>query len=526
MNKYSEHYWKIEKYKQNFEKMIDKFQSMDISEEKLNFAMYLSNYFVNHNTGYYTSSVLESFFVEYAKSIKVDLSDIKYKKGSVLHVLTSGYETGGHTRVVERWIQNAPTNQVHSVVQTKTTDDKLVTLKNKIKAKNGYFISLENRLPIDEKVIKLRKLAMEYEYVILHTHMEDSIATLAFGTEDFTRPVLLYNHASHLPWIGKSIADLVLDIENNDIVTKEKRGIDNTYFLGVPSGEISIIIPNKKEIRKKLKLPCDKKIIVTCGSEPKYRKISGKSFADYLSDIADDDTICYVIGVKPKNKEWKEDIKKYKKNIKLLGYINFNNGFSDYLKSADLYLDSYPLCGGTATIDAISSGTPVLSLKSVYPQFDYLTHTSAYCSTEEEFINKAKKVLNDKKYSDDLFVELKNSLIKYQSIDAWNERIKNLYEVAPKQHKVKDLSNVTDYSEKDDLSVLCNVMLNKKFLTLKNIPLLSDKDIKEIIKYGYLYKKQGIPFVFQILSYKKLERKIKVFKLFNTNIYTYTKVKF
>ncbi len=525
MNQYSEHYWKIAKYKQIFEGMIDKFQLMDNSEEKLNFAIYIAKYFVYHNTGYYTSSVLEKFFVDYAKSIKVDLSNIKYKKGSVLHILTMGYETGGHTRVIERWIENAPADQVHSVVQIKTPKDKLDTLINNVKAKNGCFISFENKLPIDEKAIRLRKLAMEYEYVILHTHMEDPVATISFGTEDFTRPVLLYNHASHMPWLGKSIADLVLDLENNDLVTKEKRGIDNTYFLGVPSKEISITIPNKKESREKVNLPCNKKIIITCGSDAKYRRISGKSFADYLSLIMDNDTVCYVIGVKPQNKEWRERIIKSKKDIRLLGRINFNDGFLDYLKAADLYLDSYPFCGGAATIDAISSGTPALSLKSVYPQFDYLTRTSAYCKTEEEFINKAKKVLNDEKYSSELFEELKNSLIKYQSIDAWNEKIKKLYEIAPKQHKVKDLSNIIDYSEQNDLSVLCNAMTDKKFLTLKNINLLSDRKIKEIIKYGDLYKEQGIPFIFQVLSYKKLERKIKVFKLFNITIYTYTKAK-
>lgn len=344
--------------------------------------MYLADYFVYHNTGYYVSSVLEKFFVDFAQSIKVDLSDIQYKKNSILHVLTCGYKTGGHTRVIERWIENAPANQIHSVIQLKPNRSNLIALENSVKSKNGEFVSLDNSLSVREKAIELRKMAMQYEYIILHTHMEDPIATIAFGSNDFTRPVLLYNHASHHPWIGKSIADLVLDIEKDDPVTKEKRGITNTYFLGVPAMEISMNVPNKKEIREKLGLPTNKKIIVTCGSAARYVSIQGRHFLDYLIEIMDDHTCCYVIGVKPKNREWKSRIKKSGKDIKLLGYINFNEGFLDYLKSADLYLDSYPLCGGTATIDAISSGTPILSLKSVYPQFDYLTKTQAYCKTK------------------------------------------------------------------------------------------------------------------------------------------------
>ena len=85
------------------------------------------------------------------------------------------------------------------------------------------------------------------------------------------------------------------------------------------------------------------------------------------------------------------------------------------------------------------------------------------------------------------------------------------------------MSNIVDYSEPNDLSVLCNTLIDKEFLTLKNIKLFSDKDITEIIRYGSLYKKPGIPFIFQILSYKKYDKKIKIFKLFSIKIYSYTK---
>ena len=523
MSQYFEHYWKIEKYKQNFEKMISYLNHIDDFNKKLNFAIYIADYFVHYGTGYYTSSVLENFFVDYAKNIKVDLSDIKYKKNTILHILSKGYETGGHTRVVERWIENAPDNQIHSVIQIKPTKAKLDTLSNNVKAKKGESISFDNNLSLEEKAVLLRKTAMKYEYVILHTHMEDPIATIAFGTEDFTRPVLLYNHASHMPWLGKSVADLVLDIENNDPVTKEKRGIENTYFLGVPSKAISILTSNKKEFREKLNLPLNKKIIVTSGADARYRNISGRFFVDYLKDIMDDNTCCYVIGVKPENREWNKNIKKSGKDIKLLGHINFNEGFLDYLKAADLYLDSYPLCGGTATIDAISSGIPALSLQSVYPQFHYLTRTSAYCKTEEEFIDKARKILNDEIYAKEISEELKKSLIEYQSIESWNKKVENLFEIAPKQHKVKDLSKVKDYSEPNDLSVLCNVIIDKKFLTLKKIELFSNEKIKEIIKFGKLYKNFGIPFIFELKKYKNYSQKTRIVKLFNIVIYRKSK---
>ena len=45
-------------------------------------------------------------------------------------------------------------------------------------------------------------------------------------------------------------------------------------------------------------------------------------------------------------------------------------------------------------------------------------------------------------------------------------------------------------------------------------------DVLEVIKFGALYRKQGIPYIFQILTYKKYNKKIKIIKLFNIKILT------
>ncbi len=519
MGLYDKYYPKLSILKTNFENILERLQTEKDFDKKLSLAICGAKYFVYNNSGYFTSSVLEQFFIDFAKKIKVDIKNINYTKNSFLHVMTQGYQTGGHTRVIERWIENAQNDQIHSVVLTNKNDSVLNTLQNNIKNKNGKYIELKNSLSLEEKAIELRKLAMEYEYVILHTHMEDPLPIIAFGVEEFTRPVLLYNHASHMPWLGKSIADLVLDIEKDDEVTKIKRGIIDTYFLGVPAKKINLTTTNKTESRKKLNLPLDKKIIITSGAESRFRVISGNSFTDYLKNITDENTFCYAIGIKRKNKEWGRVKKETNNRIIPLGFIPFDKGYLDYIRSADLYLDSYPLCGGTATIDAISQGIPVLSLKSVYPQFDYITRTNAYCQTKEEFIEKSKRILNDKQYANEILEETRDSLLKYQSIDAWNKNIEKLLEIAPKKHKVRDLSNVKDYSENNDLSVLCNVIIDNKFLN-KKLNLYSNKDIDNIIQYGLLYRTQGIPYIFQIFSYLKYNKKTKIFKLFNIKVFT------
>ncbi len=61
-------------------------------------------------------------------------------------------------------------------------------------------------------------------------------------------------------------------------------------------------------------------------------------------------------------------------------------------------------------------------------------------------------------------------------------------------------------------------------LVLEN---LDDKntiiDVERIRQYGVLYKKQGIPFVFELLTYKRINNKVKVIKILGKKIYQYTK---
>lgn len=259
MGLFEKYYDKVAIQRTNFETMLEVIQKTEDMQEKLEIAEFALKYAVYNNTGYFTSSILEKVFTDYAKSLKLNFGGITYKPNSFLHILTEGWGAGGHTRVVERWIENAPMAQNHSVVILKHNGVVLDTLAKNIHDKNGKFIIFDTTLNLQDMALKLRKLAMGYEYIILHTHMEDATAVVAFGTEDFTRPMLFYNHASHLFWIGKSITDLLLDLFESDDVTK-RRGIANTYFLGIPSKSIQLIDADKIASRKKLNLPLDKKI--------------------------------------------------------------------------------------------------------------------------------------------------------------------------------------------------------------------------------------------------------------------------
>ncbi len=518
--KYDKYYPLIEKANKKFINFLDKIKDIKDFDEKNSAIKSLLEFAVYHNAGIWTSSYIENFYTDYAKSVDIDNYEVPFKKNSFLHVLTTGYSTGGHTRVVERWILNAPEIQNHSVVILSPNNDKMPVLENNVKFKKGKCIYFDNNLSEKEKAIKLRELALGYEFIILHTHMEDVIPLIAFGTEKFKRPILFYNHASHTFWLGKSIADLVLDIIDNDDVTIKKRNIKNTFSLGVPSSEIIYSTPNKKELRKKLGLPINKKIIMSSGSRQKYCIINNDSYADTIKKLIDENTYCYIIGIPKNDKYWKKIEKETEGHIIPFGYINFNEGYLDYISCADLYIDSYPITGGTAMIDVISKGIPALSQKTVDIQLDYFSSASAYCENKSEFILKAKKILNDKEYAQKIVSELQKSLETYQSMIEWNKRIYKMLDKVPQNHSVKDLSNEKDAVMIDDLAVLLNVMTDKNALNHKSVlKKIIRQNYKDFIKYGICYHSKGIPLIFEMLSFKKADKKTKVIKILGINVF-------
>ena len=517
---YEKYYPLIEKANKKFYYFLEKIQNLKSFEEQNKAIESLLEFAVYHNVGIWNSSFIENFYTEYAKSIDIDNYEVDYKKNSFLHVVTTGYSTGGHTRVVERWIRNAPEIQTHSVVFLSPNGEKMSVIENNVKFKKGECIYFDNALSKKEKALKLRELALKYEYIILHTHMEDIIPVIAFGTEKFKRPVLLYNHASLMFWTGKSISDIVLDIVKNDEITSEKRNIKNAFFLGVPSKEIVYSKPDKKAIRKKLSLPADKKVIISSGSLQKYCIINNDSYADTIKQLIDENTYCYIIGIPKDNKYWKKIEKESNGHIVPLGYINFNDGYLDYLSCADLYIDSYPMTGGAAMIDAVSRGVPALSIKTADIQMDYFAASSAYCETKEEFIAKAKKILKEKNYAKSIVKELQQSLEEYQSVISWNKRIFKMLEQVPQIHSVKNLSEEKDVIKPDDLAVLLNIMTDKNALNNKSVlKKIIRQNFKDFIKFGVNYQSAGIPFIIEFLSFKKGNKKTKVVKILGLNLF-------
>lgn len=497
---------KIKKNKSKFEKLLKFLSKNKNLDENLYLANKLLTFATYNNCGYFESNVLENFYCDLAKTINNKAKFSEFEKNNILHVMTLSCKVGGHTRVVEKWINLAPCYQKHSVVLLNQEGEIPQKLKDNIKNKNGELYVFNHDEDIFQKAIKLRELASKFEYVVLHIHMDDPTALVAFGSEEFSRPILFFNHADHLFWVGKSISDIILDFRTIKSITKTRRNIKNSYFLGIPpETQEKFIEPyNKNETRKKLNLPLDKKIILTVGSNFKYTPFKNKSFIDYATKILEKekDAILYAIGPSLNDEMWKIANEKTNGRIIPLGTINYGEEYFNYIKSSDLILDSWPMCGGTVIMDAISLAKPILSFDNEIGQLDYVLNSKSYAKNEDELTQKAILILNNSNIANEYVFDLKNNYIKENDPKLWQERLKKLEEIIPCKHSTKRNQEPE------------NVIIDDYVLSLN----MFEKNNSTTQKLN----KSTVFYLYKFLAYKYLiknpQKKSFYFKLFIDNI--------
>lgn len=407
--------------------------------------------------GIFSSPELEQPFLDLAKNLPIS-KKVQYTPKSFLHVMTQSYTTGGHTRVVERWVDTSPIEQKHSIVLLDQKEKPIPTkLRKVVHEHNGKLYVFDENSLID-RAIKLRDLAMQYEYIVLHIHMYDPTSIVAFGTNDFTRPVIFYNHADHAYWCGSSIIDMLADLRDNDIA-KTRRGLENVFTLRIPIEPNSKILAypkSKEQSRLALGLPLDKKIILTVGDAHKYCPFAGCEFCELVLEAINslENVVCYGIGPTPDIGGWS----KYEDRFIALGNINYGDQYFDYLNACDVYINSIPISGGTAMLDAIQFRKPVLSFALFNDKLGDIIKGVETTFDAQQFICQLQLILSSDIKAEELADRQYNDVMKYHG-EYWRSNLEEMLRLVPKQHCVKNNKRKLDTTI-DDLSVMTSLWNN------------------------------------------------------------------
>lgn len=433
--------WRIKANQRVFLRMVKDIAEGRSVAERCVRAQEAATYAVTHVTDVFSSAEVEKPFIELAQSIHVPLEE-SFQRGSVLHVLTEAYTSGGHTRCVERWIVHMAEHH-HSCAVLNQRAPFPQQLREIVERSGGRMFMENPSLKTVQKAVNLRKLAALFEYVVLHIHMDDSTALIAFGTEEFHRPVVFFNHADHIFWLGVSIADSVADFRSvGHDITKKRRGVSHSVVLGIPLEDSNTLSVSQEEAREKLGINREYKVIYSGGQSAKYLPIGYPSFYDIISDLIhhEPNLQFYIAGINPEQSFWLKLMKKFPCNLHLFHVLNYDTEYPFYLAAADLVIDSWPAGGGTAAIDAVKAGKPILTLDREQ-QLDYLTQSEGVCNSYSELLHKAHQVLHDAKYARELHSDIQKRLVAEMSPEHWRQRCLTLFSELPPKHSLHSLSS-------------------------------------------------------------------------------------
>ena len=360
-------------------------------ELRAKFLHYVADVMVRNVSEYFSSGWLEDELNQLSRCLAIE-PEQSWDAGSTLHVMTEAYDTGGHTQLLIRWIENQPPNGAHSVVLTSPEAPVPDSLARVVKAQGEVF-HLHERSWV-RKAKELARLASRFEQVILHIHPNDIVANLAFAHERFTRPVGFMNHADHMFACGFSVANVVFELSEEGVCFSQKyRGVKNNHSINIP------IVPHDQSFagdaaKQVLGLPDDARVVLSIATEYKYG--DGEDFVRMAHRIVDlaPNVFFVLVGPSCEKAVWREAKERSNGRILPMGRVE-REKLTQYIASADLYIESFPFGSYTAFLEVAAYGVPLLRLKTPIHSLDVVRGSAGDCASVDEIVQKAALVLSD-----------------------------------------------------------------------------------------------------------------------------------
>ncbi len=324
---------------------------------------------------------------------------------SVLHVATQLSPVGGLTRMISRWV-NADKSRVNSLVLTQNRGSIPHHTVEAISESGGKIYKL-NRSPGGklEWALELRRLAKNFDAVVLHFHCEDIIPIVAFADPKTLPPIILLNHADHIFWLGPSISRVVVSLrEAAADIAINRRGVEARRSVIMPT----IVDPTvrertREEAKKAIGIDVDCVLILSVARGVKYRTINGVTFAARHAEVLAKNPKAKLLVVGVGNPvDWEPVKKAYPGQIETIPEIELPRA---YFEAADIYVDSYPFVSSTSMMEAAGYGLPLLTIFDAPREARIfainhvgLDGTALVASSQAEYEEKLTKLIRDESY--------------------------------------------------------------------------------------------------------------------------------
>ncbi len=336
----------------------------------------------------------------------------------VAFLATKIYDMGGHTK----WMRDmqktlAPRYEETLFLTTTVTSRKaapqtLDYLQKISKIKNFRQFSCSDEKNVREIYDSIVAFAPRAIFVFIHTDDVVATAVLALIKRHTNIKVFFVNHATHRPALSMSFADLVLEeTPSSAYVTQNLRKIPQTHIVGLiskPEEENPQFSAEEiAEMRQKMGVPQGKLCTLSGAASYKFFDADGSRYFEMIKKLlTEHDDVYHVVISEMRDFETQIVQEMFadspvKDRLILLPYQkNYELAF----KSADLFIDSFPMSSALAFIDLMRLKVPyvvkintenaALSFHEYQaPDFPYMYETveQMYAGIEELLADEAKR---------------------------------------------------------------------------------------------------------------------------------------
>lgn len=464
-----------------------------------------------HYPGVLSDPDLENTLLEIASGLP--FPDHTKDQTRILHIATTLYSTGGHTRIILNWVRQDADHKGYLVVT-----DQVAPLNDLTRTGLDETCEVVHFLDMDhsptEKATEVRNFIAENNIglVVLHHHPHDVVPLLALG-HDNAPPVMTFNHADQAFWLGISITDRVLNFKSSDDErTVNQRGAHASQVIDFPLG--NSIEVDKDQARNHLNIAPGTKVLLTIAHPDKYKPWNKFSFLTWWTDYlrGNPGLVMFVIGVNREQYIRMSGYSEPPENMVLTGFVEDP---VVYFKACDFFLDPYPISTGLGTYEAIHFGAfpifgfgdlPMLCPDGIAENFPEMN--KARPETPAEYHDRVNSLLNSSGTNES--GDLKESMDRCYN-PRWNQRIQNICsEVVAEGHRINKLSARTlDLSMESIRHNQMNVrsMQDLVYKTLANIERIPERsDRKRLLNLMFRLKLKS-PGIRGFRSYFRIARR-------------------
>jgi hypothetical protein len=362
-------------------------------------------------TGLFASPRLESLLATMGREIPTGPDPVIRDSGgqtrTVLHVLTTAYPAGGHTRLAWRWIERDD-RRVHSVAITRQGLDHIPQpLLEAVTDRGGSIHRIDRAArSLVGRARALAGIAAAADVVVLHTHPFDVVPSLALAglnSRSARPPTMLLNHADHLFWVGLAVADLVLHLRASGArLSVERRGLtaDRSTILPLPLGGARAAV-ERLDARRSLGYGDADVVALTIASAYKFGASNGPGLLSLVRQAVDRHRELRVLAVGPGGRDdWRAAERTTQGRIRAL---RNQSDLGPFYGAADVYLDSYPFSSLTSMLEAGQQAIPFLAFSDAGADEDVLAFDDPATDrlpiatrTESAFIEALSRLVEDR----------------------------------------------------------------------------------------------------------------------------------